>query len=168
MFLPYLSGERTPLNDPEARGAFANLDLATGAGDLVQAVLDGVAVAIKDAALAFGAAADAGPVAIIGGGARSALWTKLVASALDRPLLRLAGVSGPAYGAARLARMAASGEPIATVCVEPPIVDVVDPEPALVRAYAERLDRTHALYASLRRTRSPRPAAADRRPSVRP
>jgi xylulokinase len=167
-FLPYLSGERTPLNDPEARGAFANLDLATGTGDLVQAVLDGVAVAIKDAALAFGAAADAGPIAIIGGGARSSLWTKLVASALDRPLLRLAGTSGPAYGAARLGRLAATGEPVATVCVEPPIVDVVDPEPALVKAYEERLERARSLYAALRRTRSPRPATGDRRPPARP
>jgi xylulokinase len=165
LFLPYLAGERTPLNDPDARGVFAGLDQASGADDLVQAVMEGVALALKDAALAFGRDLDGGPIAMIGGGARSPLWMKLVASALGRPLLRLkGGDSGPAFGAARLARLAASGEPAAAVCTQPAIVEIVDPEPSLAVAYGARLDQFRTLYRSLKRLRPTHSATADRHP----
>ncbi len=155
LFLPYLAGERTPLNDPDARAAFAGLDQETGAVGLVQAVLEGVALALKDASAAFGGDFDGSPIAMIGGGARSGLWLKLVASALGRPLLRLEGAEvGPAFGAARLARVAATGEAVAEVCTQPTIAEIVDPDPALESAYAARLDRFRALYGSLKRLRS--------------
>ncbi|MEX0853189.1 MAG: xylulokinase [Bauldia sp.] len=157
LFLPYLAGERTPLNDPDARGVFANLDQATGPTDLALAVVEGVALAIRDAETAFGGGLAGGPIAMIGGATRSRLWMKVVASALGRPLLRLAGADvGPVFGAARLARMAATGEEAATVCTQPPIVEIVDPQPSLEAAYAERLGEFRALYRSLKRTRSSR------------
>jgi len=164
LFLPYLAGERTPLNDPDARGAFAGLDQATGPVALAQAVMEGVALALKDASAVFGANFDASPIAMIGGGARSSLWVKITASALGRPLLRLEGAEiGPAFGAARLARIAATGEAVAEVCTQPKIVEIVDPDPSLQSAYGERLDRFRALYRSLKRLRSVPAATAGRR-----
>jgi len=164
IFLPYLAGERSPLNDPEARGAFAGLDAANGADDLIRAVLDGVALALRDAASEFGDVFDSGPIAMIGGGAKSTLWMRVVANALGRPLLRLAGGdNGPAFGAARLARIAATGETVAAVCGQPAIVEIVDPDPPLVTQYGERLERFRALYRSLKQARTSRAATADRR-----
>ena len=89
IFLPYLAGERTPHNDPDARGAFFGLDYSTDAEDLVQAVLEGAAFMLMDAQLALKAAGrSVAPVAVIGGGARSRFWLKLIASAIGLPVLR--------------------------------------------------------------------------------
>ena len=102
----------------------------TAADDLIRAVLDGVALALRDAASEFGGAFDGGPIAMIGGGSKSGLWMRVVANALGRPLLKLAGGdSGPAFGAARLARIAATGETVAAVCGQPAIIEIVDPDP---------------------------------------
>ena len=163
VFLPYLSGERTPLNDPDARGAFAGLSEATGRAQLVRAVIEGVALSLKEAALAFGDALGGDPIPMIGGGARSPLWMLVLASTLGRPLLKLAGGdhTGPALGAARLARMAATGQSVAEVCAQPALVEIVDPHPGLQEAYAKRLETTRALYAALRRPKPAPPATAD-------
>ena len=121
IFLPYLSGERTPHNDPNARGVFFGLTHDTDRAALGRAVLEGVAFAFldgQDALLAAGA--DIGQVSIIGGGARSSSWARILASALGRPLTyHSGGAMGPAYGAARLARLATTGEPPDQVCVPP-------------------------------------------------
>jgi xylulokinase len=163
IFLPYLSGERTPHNDPDARGGFFGLEASTDRLDLVQAVLDGGAFSFMDAQLALGAAGrSAAPVAAIGGGARSRFWLRLIASALGVPVLASAGADkGPAFGAARLARMALTGEPAATVCAKPETVEEIAPDPRLHDAYAERFVTYRRLYANLRRARA---AMADRRP----
>ncbi len=162
IFLPYLAGERSPLNDPEARGVFAGLDQASDTDDLVLAVVDGVALALRDAASEFGADFDGGPIAMIGGGARGDLWMRVVANALGRPLLRLAGGDrGPAFGAARLGRIAATGETVAAVCSQPAIVEIVDPDPSVVDRYEARLDRFRVLYRSLKATRTSRSATVD-------
>jgi len=164
IFLPYLAGERTPLNDPDARAVFAGLDQASGRDDLALAAVEGVAFALRDAAMAFGGELAGGPIAMIGGGARSPLWMRVVASVLGRPILRLAGGdTGPAFGAARLARLAATGEPVAAVATQPAIVEIVDPEPALSDVYDARFEKFRALYRSLKRARSSRAATADRR-----
>ncbi len=153
IFLPYLAGERTPLNDPAARGAFAGFEYATSPLDLVQAVLEGVALSLVDGQQAFGDTAKT-PLPMIGGGARSRFWMRLIASALGRPLLRVSGAdNGPAFGAARLARMAASGESPASVCTKPTIDEVIEPEPALVEAYAAKLEVFRRLYRSLKAAR---------------
>ena len=121
VFLPYLSGERTPHNDPYAKGVFFGLTHDTGRAQLGRAVLEGVAFAFadgQDALLAAGASVDT--VSVIGGGARSRYWGRILASVLGQPLTyHPGGETGPAFGAARLARLAVSGEAPADVCTPP-------------------------------------------------
>jgi xylulokinase len=152
LFLPYLSGERTPHDDPDARGVFFGLSHDTDRATLGRAVLEGVAFAFADA---HDALLEAGGVpetiSVVGGGARSRLWGRILASVLRRTLTYRAGADvGPALGAARLARLAATGEAPATVCTAPPVREVVAPEAALADAYAGPLARWRALYAALR------------------
>jgi xylulokinase len=155
LFLPYLSGERTPHNDPEARGAFAGLDATVTAEDLAQAVLEGVAFSLMDAQDALGAPGRAaGAVPAIGGGARSAFWLRIIAAALGLTVTRLhGGEKGPAFGAARLARMALTGEPARAVCGKPEVIETFAPDPVLHAAYRERLVTFRSLYAALKAAR---------------
>jgi xylulokinase len=152
LFLPYLSGERTPHNDPHARGVFFGLAHDTTRADLGRAVLEGVAFAFadgQDALVAAGTRID--EVAVIGGGARSLLWTRILTSALDRPLrLHSGGERGAAFGAARLARLAVTGEAADEVCSPPPLEAEIPPDPALVRRYADRRALFQRLYGDLR------------------
>ncbi|SDR43098.1 xylulokinase [Rhizobiales bacterium GAS113] len=152
LFLPYLQGERTPHNDPKAKGVFFGMHLQTKATDLVLAVLEGVAFSVADAQAALNAAgADPQLPSVIGGGARNLFWMKILASVLDKPLaLHQAGEKGPAFGAARLARLAHTGEPVPEICRAPPIERIVEPDPGLVAGYAERLPRFRSLYAALK------------------
>ena len=163
LFLPYLSGERTPLNDPDARGVFARLEYATGPLDLVQAVLEGVAFSLIDGQLAFGDGIR-GAIPMIGGGARSRFWMKIIASALGRPLQRVAHAdAGPAFGAARLARLALTGEAPESVCIKPQVEETIESDLALNLAYEDRFQTFRALYRSIRRVRE---ARADRHPAA--
>lgn len=152
LFLPYLSGERTPHNDPNARGVFFGLSHDTGRVALGRAVLEGVAFAFADAQSALlDAGAQIEEVSVVGGGARSALWGRILASVLDRPLVfRASADVGPAHGAARLARIALTGEEPDRVLVPPPRRRELAPEPALRDAYAAPLARWRSLYARLR------------------
>jgi xylulokinase len=152
VFLPYLSGERTPHNDPDASGVFFGLTHATTRVDLARAVLEGVAFALadgQDALLASGTTIRS--ISVIGGGARSAFWGRILASALDRPLAyHGSGESGPAFGAARLARLAVSGEDPATVCLTPAVDAVLQPDAELRDRYATRRPLFRTLYRQLR------------------
>ncbi len=152
LFLPYLSGERTPHNDPDATGVFVGLTHETGRAALARAVLEGVAFAFADAQqVLLEAGAPIGDVSVIGGGARSPLWGRILAAVLERPLVyRRGGEVGPAHGAARLARLAATGEDPDAVCVPRPVERVVEPEPALRDHYRAPLERFRALYGALR------------------
>ncbi len=152
LFLPYLSGERTPHNDPNARGVFFGLGHDTDRAELGRAVLEGVAFAFADAQAALLASgAHIGAVSVIGGGARSRLWGRILASVLERPLVyRRGGEVGPAHGAARLARMGATGAPAGDVCRAPPEDQRIAPERDLVDRYAHRLPGFRALYHRLR------------------
>ncbi|WP_349370236.1 xylulokinase [Salinarimonas sp.] len=152
LFLPYLAGERTPHDDPHARGALVGLDPQAGPAEIMRAVLDGLALSLVDGRDALAAAGVAVPAAgLIGGGARSPFLARLLASALDAPLTRTrGGEAGPALGAARLALAAATGAPLAEIATPPPVLDVTPPDPALRDAYAERLPRWRALYRALR------------------
>ncbi|MGB7404958.1 MAG: xylulokinase [Pacificimonas sp.] len=108
-FLPYLSGERTPHDDPMATGAWSGLTMSTDRGALVRAALEGVAFALRDCQDALGVAPDdeGQPLPIVGGGARSSLWLQIIADALRRPLATVAGgEEGAALGAAKLAGLA--------------------------------------------------------------
>ena len=140
IFLPYLSGERTPHNDAEVRGAFLNLDNDTDAGRLSQAVLEGVAFALADG---LDVLREAGKtveqLSVIGGGARSPYWGRVIAAAMEVELVYLQGGEiGPALGAARLAQLAVDGGDPAAICVAPPVSHTVSPEPALVAALADK------------------------------
>lgn len=148
LFLPYLSGERTPHNDGAVRGGFAGLSHATGRAALTQAVLEGVAFSFRDCLDALAASGtrvtEAG---LIGGGSRSLAWAGVIAAVLGIPLHRPAeGERGGAFGAARLARLALTGEAPEAVCTPPGGMQTVVPDPALVQAYAASLARYRALY----------------------
>ncbi len=152
IFLPYLSGERTPHNDPHAKGVLFGMTHETDAVALAQAVLEGVAFAFRDgmdALLDSGATLDT--ITVIGGGARSAYWGKILSAVLDRPLIyRDGGEVGPAYGAARLALLADQNVSIETACTPPPILSVISPDAALADHYAHKLHRYRKLYTQLK------------------
>ncbi len=148
LFAPYLSGERTPHNDPHVRGAFLGLDNETDAGRLTQAVLEGVAFALADGLYAM---REAGTrleqLSVIGGGARSAYWGRIIASALDLPLAYLKGGEvGPALGAAKLAMAAVLGGDAAQYCTAPPTDRVIAPEPELSERLADKYQQFRAAY----------------------
>jgi xylulokinase len=152
LFLPYLSGERTPHNDPHAMGVFFGLTHATGRADLGRAVLEGVAFALADGQAALQeAGARIDRVSVIGGGARNAFWGRILASVLDRALCYAADAEvGPAFGAARLARLAVTGEDPGHVCIAPRVERVVEPDPALRERFAGRIEAYRRLYSVLR------------------
>jgi xylulokinase len=152
LFLPYLSGERTPHDDPHARGVVFGLSESSSRADLTRAVMEGVAFTLADARDCLAAAGDAlGRVGLIGGGAKSALWSRMIAAALGREIVRYrGGETGPAFGAARLARLAATGESPDALCRAPEILDVTAPEPFLADAFARRRERFVSLYRALK------------------
>ena len=153
-FLPYLTGERTPHIDPEARSAFAGLSVRHDLGALVRAVLEGVAFGLRDC-LDLVAALRVSPRVgrASGGGARSDLWVRIVASALELPLERVAVDEGAAFGAAVLAGVAAGEWPDVPTAVAATVVarETIDPVPEWVEVYREQLPRYRALYPALRR-----------------
>lgn len=152
LFLPYLSGERTPHNDPHVRGAFLGLGNDTGPGRLAAAVLEGVAFAHADGLDALReAGTKIGSLSVIGGGARSSYWGRIIAASLDLPLVYLEGGEvGPALGAGRLAQVVVTGETAAQVCVRPPVSHVVEPDAALAERLAPKLARFRAAYPLVR------------------
>jgi xylulokinase len=152
IYLPYLSGERTPHNDPAARGVFFGLSNETQPADLAYAVLEGVAFAFADG---FDVLKEAGStiddVTVVGGGARLPYWGPMLASAMDLPLTyREGGEVGGAFGAARLGRLAATGEDPVKVCTAPKISRVVEPVPALKAQMAPRRALFMNLYRNLK------------------
>jgi xylulokinase len=151
LFLPYLTGERTPHNNPDARGVLFGLDPDTEKADIVQAVLEGVAFSLRDAAECLEAADSAcRSPGFIGGGARSRLWAKIIADVTGLTLRRYRGADfGPALGAARLAIIAATGASVAEVCFPPEVEEEVAPDPALFAAYTPRYEKYRALYRAL-------------------
>jgi xylulokinase len=152
VFLPYLSGERTPHNDPSAKGVLFGLTHESDAAAIGQAVLEGVAFAFRDGMDALtdsGAHIDS--ITVIGGGAKSYYWGNILSSVLGRPLIyRDGGEVGPAYGAARLAQLADTGSAIETICAAPPILHVEEPDDRLGELYAERMPKFRSLYQNLK------------------
>lgn len=152
LFLPYLSGERTPLNDPEATGAFLGLRRATGLADLAQAAMEGVAMAFTDCVHALRKAGTPIEAAYaVGGGARSRDWLRIMASATGLTLLEPEdGDFGAAFGAAKLAAACATGDISERVFAKPAIRAEVVPDAGLAAAYAEKYERYHTAYPRLR------------------
>ena len=152
-FLPYLMGERSPWNDPYARGAFLGMSMDTTRADMTQAVLEGVAFGVKDM---YEAAKSAGVEPersmICGGGAKSPLWRKIVSNILDLPIDVPACEEGPGLGGAMLAMVAcgvySDVEEAADAMVQ--IESTQEPEPELVKKYQERYQVFRELYPNMK------------------
>jgi xylulokinase len=152
-FLPYLAGERTPHADPDARGSFTGLSVRHDRGALVRAVLEGVACGLRDSLDLVAGLGEERPARgrVSGGGARSELWLRIVASVLELPLERVAVEEGAAYGAALLGGVAggmwSSVEEAVRACVR--TRGEVEPVAEWVEAYRDLLARYRALYPAL-------------------
>jgi xylulokinase len=151
-FLPYLSGERTPHNDSSVRGAFLGLDITTDQTLLTQAVMEGVAFALRDSLEALkSTGADLKSVLAIGGGAQSAYWTELVATVLDLPLDEPEqGDFGAALGAVRLAICGATGAAPEEIMIKPTISRTIEPRRDLYAAYDEAYQKFRASYPAIK------------------
>lgn len=151
-FLPYLSGERTPHNDADIRGAFVGLSTSTTLEDMTQAVLEGVAFGLRDSYEALrktGATFDS--LIAIGGGSASRYWLEVIATVLNIPLtLPAKGEFGAALGAARLAHCAATGEQPETIMTRPDMADQIDPNPHLSDAFENAYRTFRAAYPAVK------------------
>ena len=153
LFAPYLAGERTPHPDPDARGALTGLSLRHDRGAMARATLEGVAYGLRDSLellRSLGVHADAGRVS--GGGARSGLWLKIVASVLGLPLERTESEEGSAFGAALLAGVRAgvfaNADEAVARCVR--VRDRIEPDEDWVAAYEHGYERYRLLYPALK------------------
>ena len=152
-FLPYLMGERSPINDTSARGAFIGLTMDNERADMTQAVLEGVAFAIRDSlevarSLGIGVKRSR----ICGGGAKSPLWRRIIANVCGLELELIESEEGPGYGGAMLAAVAcgeyASVEDAAAKLVK--VTGRVTPEPELTARYEARYRKFQTLYPALK------------------
>ena len=152
-FLPYLMGERSPHNNPNARGTFIGMTMDTTRADMTQAVLEGVAFALRDSfevAKSLGIQIDR--TKICGGGAKSPLWKKIIANVLNLKVDIIESEEGPAMGGAMLAAVAcgeyAGVEDAAAKVVK--VIDTVEPAPELVEKYEARYQQFKEIYPACR------------------
>lgn len=148
-FLPYLMGERSPINDTNARGTLIGMTMDTSRADLVQAVLEGVAFAIRDnveIARSLGIQVDSSK--ICGGGAKSRLWRRIIANVLNCRLEIPVSEQGPGMGGAMLAMVACGAYGSVKECCEKltHVADTVQPEPGLVAKYEGKYRRFREIY----------------------
>ena len=152
-FLPYLMGERSPINDTNARGTFLGMTMDTQRSDLVQAVLEGVAFAIRDSfevARSLGIAITS--TKICGGGSKSSLWRTIFANVLGIPLELVKTEQGPGFGGAMLAMVGCGAyetvQAAADALVE--VVATVEPDPELTKRYEEKYRQFQLIYPACR------------------
>ena len=148
-FLPYLMGERSPHNNPDARGVFFGMTMDTTRADMTQAVLEGVAFGLRDSLeVARSLGIPIQRTKICGGGAKSPLWRKIIANVMNLKVDILENEEGPALGGAMLAAVACGSYPdVETVGKElVRVVDTVEPEPELVARYEEKYQKFRKLY----------------------
>lgn len=152
-FLPYLMGERSPINDTNARGTFIGMSMDNSRADLTQAVLEGVAFAIRDSLeVARGLGIDIRKSRICGGGAKSPLWRKIFANVCNLEIESIAAEEGPGYGGAMLA-MVACGEYPDVKTIADKFVRVTGtekPDPELAALYEDRYQRFREIYPSVK------------------
>jgi xylulokinase len=151
IFLPYLSGERSPHNNPDAQGVLFGLTASHDEASLGWAVIEGVSFGLRDGWASLGTEpGEVAQLSLVGGGARSSLWAQLLASTLGVPLLtHEGGEAGGALGAARLAWLSVGGE-LAAVCPPPPVRERFEPDPEQAGVLAARYARFRALYPALK------------------
>ena len=152
-FLPYLMGERSPYNDPDARGAFIGMSMDTKRSDMTLAVLEGVAFAMRDSLeVAKSLGIDIKRTTICGGGAKSLLWRKIMANVLNLEVDIIESEEGPGYGGAILAAVGCgeydSVEEAAKKLVK--VVDTVKPDSELVKKYEKRYKIFRQIYPNLK------------------
>lgn len=152
-YLPYLMGERSPHNDPDARATFIGMTMDTTREDMTQAVLEGVAFALRDSlevAKSLGIRVDR--TKICGGGAKSPLWKKIIANVMNLKVDVVASEEGPALGGAMLAAVGcgeyADVESAAKAIVK--VVDTVEPEEELVEKYEEQYQKFRKIYPAVK------------------
>lgn len=152
-YLPYLMGERSPHNDPDARATFIGMTMDTTREDMTQAVLEGVAFAIRDS---FEVAKSLGiqieRTKICGGGAKSPLWRRMIANVLNIKVDRIESEEGPALGGAMLAAVAcgvfSSVEEAAEKIVR--VTETIEPEPELVEKYERQYQKFAKIYPTVK------------------
>ncbi len=152
-FLPYLMGERSPINDTDARGCFVGLTMDNSRSDMTQAVLEGVAYGIRDCLeVARSLGVDVRKSRICGGGAKSPLWRKIIANVCDIELELIESEEGPGYGGAMLAAVAcgeyASVEEAAGKLVK--VVGTVEPDPAIAARYEKQYRKFQKIYPAMK------------------
>ena len=152
-FLPYLMGERSPHNNPNARGTFIGMTMDTSRADMTQAVLEGVAFALRDS---FEVAKSLGihieRTKICGGGAKSPLWKKIIANVMNLKVDVPAVEEGPSMGGAMLAAVGCGAYPDVETIAEKfvHVVETVEPDPELVAKYEERYQKFKKLYPTMK------------------
>ncbi|WP_281543629.1 xylulokinase [Grimontia sp. SpTr1] len=158
MFLPYLSGERTPHNNPFATGSFQGITSTTERHHMTQAILEGIAYSLRDCLLAL---SDNGlpfhALGAIGGGARSQYWLQMVADVLEVPINQyVGGETGPALGAARLAMLSVKAGTLEEVCTTPVVSATFQPNASRQAYHRENHQRFIHYYQQLEPTMGPR------------
>ncbi len=152
-FLPYLMGERSPINDTDARGVFVGMTMDTSRADMVQAVLEGVAFGIRDSVeVAKSLGIQIPSTKLCGGGAKSPLWRTIFANVLGIPLELVKTEQGPGYGGVMLAMVGCGQYPsvqaAADALVE--VAKVVQPDPELTARYEARYQKFKAIYPNMK------------------
>ena len=152
-FLPYLMGERSPHNNPDARGVFFGMSMDTTRADMTQAVLEGVAFGLRDSlevARSLGIKIER--TKICGGGAKSPLWKKIIANVMNLKVDVLENEEGPSMGGAMLAAVGCGAYPdVETIGKKfAKVVDTVEPDPELVAKYEERYQKFRTLYPAMK------------------
>jgi len=154
-YLPYLMGERSPHNDPKARGTFIGMTMDTTREDMTQAVLEGVAFALRDSLeVAKSLGVQVSRTKICGGGAKSPLWKKIIANVMNLKVDIIESEEGPGYGGAILAAVGCgeygSVEEAAEKLVK--VIDTVEPDEELSDKYEERYQKFRKIYPALKET----------------
>lgn len=152
-FLPYLMGERSPHNNPDARAVFIGMSMDTTRADMTQAVLEGVAFGLRDSlevARKLGVKIER--TKICGGGAKSPLWKKIIANVMNMKVDVIESEEGPALGGAMLAAVGCGEYPNVETIAEKivKVIDTIDPEPELVAKYEERYQEFKRIYPTVK------------------
>jgi xylulokinase len=152
IFLPYLTGERTPLCDPHARGGFIGLTRAHERKHLTRAVLEGISLGLNESLrLIRATGTKVSEATVTGGGTRSAAWMQILADVCDvRIVVRQGADAGPALGAARLALITCEGVPTKHACAPGPIIKTFKPNRAATTAYNKLAQQFRNLYPALK------------------
>ena len=152
-FLPYLMGERSPHNNPDARAMFIGMSMDTTREDMTQAVLEGVAFGLRDSLeVARSLGIQIERTKICGGGAKSPLWKKIIANVMNLKVDVIESEEGPALGGAMLAAVGCGEYPDVKTIAEKivKVVDTVEPEEELVKKYEEKYQKFRTIYPTVK------------------